>query len=147
MRRRTVVVVSLIAIAAVLLAVAIFPTLYPGQLPVSTTTARTIQCQGEKADPNVKYPLIMEMWNPAGDHVKGAWIVLLDEDRGIPFEEGYIRENGTYISRHSYSPSQNMKLLIQNDQTVEGQQNYVVEIQIPDVVCEDGYIHLQVNAS
>jgi hypothetical protein len=30
---------------------------------------------------------------------------------------------------------------------VEGQQNYVVEIQIPDVVCEDGYIHIQANAS
>jgi hypothetical protein len=86
----------------------------------------------------------LQIWNPAGDPVKGAWIILLDADRGIPFEEGYNSENGTYRSRHTYSPSQNMTLIIQNDQNF---QNYVVDILIPDLVCADGYIHVEVKAS
>jgi hypothetical protein len=40
-----------------------------------------------------------------------------------------------------------MTLIIQNDQTVEGFQNYIVDVQIPDAVCADGYIHVQVKAS
>ena len=148
MRRRTVVIASVVAVVAVVLAIAISPTFYPAQSPASTTTTSIVptgQCR--KADPNAKYPLVLQIWNPAGGPVKGAWIILLDADRGIPFEEGYIRDDGTYISKHTYSPSQNMTLIIQNDQTVEGFQNYVVDVLIPDVVCDDGYIHVQVNAS
>src|SRR3989304_5227096 len=117
MRRRTVVIASAVAVVAVVLAIAISPTFYPAQSPASTTTTSIVptgQCR--KADPNAKYPLLLQIWNPAGDPVKGAWIILLDADRGIPFEEGYNNENGTYRSRHTYSPSQNMTLIIQNDQ-------------------------------
>ena len=154
MRRRMIVIVSLIAVAAVVLAVAISPTLYPGQTSASTSASATstsavmtdlTECR--KADPDTKYPLILQIWNPAGDPVKGAWIILYDSDRGIPFEEGYSRDDGTYRSKHTYSPSQNITLMIQNDQTVEGFQNYVVDVLIPDVVCADGYIHVQVKAS
>jgi hypothetical protein len=148
MRRRTVVIASVVAVVAVVLAIAISPTFYPAQSPASTTTTSIVptgQCR--KADPNAKYPLLLQIWNPAGDPVKGAWIILLDADRGIPFEEGYNSENGTYRSRHTYSPSQNMTLIIQNDQTVEGFENYVVDILIPDLVCADGYIHVEVKAS
>jgi len=154
MRRRMIVIVSLIAVAAVVLAVAISPTLYPGQTSASTSASATstsavmtdlTECR--KADPDTKYPLILQIWNPAGDPVKGAWIILYDSDRGIPFEEGYSRDDGTYRSKHTYSPSQNMTLIIQNDQTVQGFQNYVVDVLIPDVVCADGYIHVQVKAT
>jgi len=147
MRRRMIVIVSLVAVAAVLLAVAISPTLYRGQTSVSTTSASSVatdQCR--KADANAKYPLILQIWNPAGTPVKGAWIILYDWDRGIPFEEGYSRDDGTYRSKHTYSPSQNLTVIIQNDQTVEGFQNYVVEVLIPDVVCADGCIHVEVRA-
>ena len=145
MRRRTVVIASAVAVVAVVLAIAISPTFYPAQSPASTTTTSIVptgQCR--KADPNAKYPLLLQIWNPAGDPVKGAWIILLDADRGIPFEEGYNSENGTYRSRHTYSPSQNMTLIIQNDQNF---QNYVVDILIPDLVCADGYLHVEVKAS
>jgi len=145
MRRRTVVIASVVAVVAVVLAIAISPTFYPAQSPASTTTTSIVptgQCR--KADPNAKYPLLLQIWNPAGDPVRGAWIILLDADRGIPFEEGYNSENGTYRSRHAYSPSQNMTLIIQNDQNF---QNYVVDILIPDLVCADGYLHVEVKAS
>ena len=148
MRRRTIVIASLIAVAAVVLAVAILPNLYRRETSASTTSASAVvtdQCR--KADVDAKYPLILQIWNPAGDPVKGAWIVLLDWDRGIPFEEGYIRDDGTYRSRHTYSPSQSLTVMIQNDQTVEGLENYVVDVLIPDVVCADGYIHVEVRVS
>jgi hypothetical protein len=146
-----IVIVSLIAVAAVVLAVAVSPTLYPGQTSASTTSTSAVMTdltdQCRKADPDAKYPLFLQIWNPAGDPVKGAWIILLDADRGIPFEEGYSRDDGTYRSKHTYSPSQNMTLIIQNDQTVQGFQNYVVDVLILDVVCADGYIHVQVKAT
>jgi len=152
-RRGMIVIASLIAVAAVVLAVAISPTLYREEnsaFPTSTTSTTTSTVPSdrcERADPDAKYPLILQMWNPAGDPVKGAWIIFYDRDRGIPFEEGYSSDNGTYRSKHTYSPSQNMTVIIQNDQTVEGYQSYVVEVLIPDVVCADGYIHVQVKAS
>jgi hypothetical protein len=86
----------------------------------------------------------LQIWNPSGEPVKGAWIIFYDSDRGIPFEEGYNLDNGTYRSKHAYSPSQNMTVMIQNDQNF---QSYVVNVVIPDVVCADGYIHIEVNAS
>lgn len=143
------VIASLIAVAAVVLAVAISPTVYRGQTSTPTRTSTgsqppvlTDQCH--KADANAKYPLILQIWTPDGEPVKRAWIILYDWDRGIPFEEGYNFDNGTYISRHSYSPSQNMTLMIQNDQNF---QNYVVNFVIPDIVCADGYIHVEVRTS
>jgi hypothetical protein len=148
MRRRMIVIASLIAVAAVVLALAISPTLYHGQTSASITSTGAVQTeQCRKVDPDTKYPLILQIWNPAGDPVKGAWIVLVDSDRGIPYEEGYIRDDGTYRTKHTYSPSLKMSLLVQNDETVEGFQNYAAEVLIPDVVCEDSYIHVQVNAS
>jgi len=148
MRRTMIVIVSLVAVAAVVLAVAISPTLYRGETSVSATSGSAVVTdQSRKADANATYPLILQIWNPDGDLVKGAWIILYDWNRGIPFEEGYIRDDGTYRSKHTYSPSQNLTVIIQNDQTVEGFQNYVVEVLIPDVVCADGYIHVQVKAS
>lgn len=145
MRRRTVVIASVVAVVAVVLALTISPTLYRGQTLTSTTsTSATPSYQCRKADPNSTYPLILQIWNPSGEPVKGAWIILYDSDRGIPFEEGYNSDNGTYISKHAYSPSQNMTLMIQNDQNL---QSYVVDVAIPDVVCADGYIHVEVKTS
>jgi len=152
MRRSILVIASVVAVVAAVLAAAISPAIYRGQ-PAASTTSMTASAGGvftgqcRKADPNATYPLALHIWNPSGEPVKGAWIILYDWDNGIPFEEGYIRDNGTYISRHAYSPSQNMTLMIQNDQTVAGLQNYVVDVTIPDLVCSDGYIHVQVNAS
>jgi hypothetical protein len=151
MRRRILIIASVIAVAAVVLAVAISPTFYLGQSAASTTSTSlatstsvlfTGQCR--KADLNATYPLVLQIWNPSGEPVKHAWIILYDWDRGIPFEEGYNLDNGTYRSRHAYSPSQNMTLMIQNDQDL---QSYVVNVVIPDLVCDDGYIHVQVNTS
>jgi hypothetical protein len=140
----------LIAVAAVALALGISPTFYRGETSTSTTdtiTSSVLTGQCQKADPDAKYPLILELRNPSGEPIKGAWIILYDWDRGIPFEENYSRDDGTYISKHTYSPSQNMTLMIQNAQDVEGFQNYVVDVWIPDLVCSDGYIHVRVNAS
>jgi len=152
MRRRILIIASVVAVVAVVLAVAVSPTFYLGQSATSTTStslAASVMFTGRcvKADPNATYPLALHIWNPSGEPVKGAWIILYDWDHGIPFEEGYIRANGTYISRHAYSPSQNMTVMIQNDQTVAGLENYVVDARIPDLVCDDGYIHVQVDAS
>ena len=149
MRRRMIIIASLIAVAAVALVAVISPILYPGgtlttshSTTITGATVMTGECR--KADASTKYPLILQIWNPAGDPVMGAWIILYDPDRGIPFEEGYNSQNGTYISKHTYLPLQNMTLIIQNDQTFE---NYVVDMMIPDIVCADGYIHVEVRAS
>jgi len=147
MRRRTVVIASVVAVVAVVLALTISPTLYRGQTLTSTTStsaSETLSYQCRKADPNSTYPLILQIWNPSGEPVRGAWIILYDSDRGIPFEEAYNLDNGTYRSKHPYSPSQNMTVMIQNDQNL---QSYVVDVVIPDVVCADGYIHVEVKTS
>jgi hypothetical protein len=152
MRRRILVIGSVVAVVAVALAAAISPAIYRGQSAASTTgtsiTASTsvmFNGQCRKADPNATYPLVLQIWTPSGEPVRHAWIILYDWDRGIPFEEGYNLNNGTYRSKHAfYSPSQNMTLMIQNDQYL---QSYVVNVVIPDLVCDDGYIHVQVNAS
>ena len=136
-----------VVVVAVVLALTISPTLYRGQTMTTTSTtstSATLSDQCRKADPNSTYPLILQIWNPSGEPVKGAWIILYDSDRGIPFEEAYNFDNGTYISKHAYSPSQNMTLMIQNDQNL---QSYVVNVVIPDVVCADGYIHIEVKTS
>lgn len=145
MRRRMVIITSLVAVAAVVLAVAISPALYRGQNSASITrTSAVVTDQCRKADTNATYPLILQIFNPAGAPARGAWIILYDADRGIPFEEGYSSENGTYRTKHAYSPLQNMTLIVQNDQEL---QTYVVDVVIPDVVCADGYIHVEAKAS
>jgi hypothetical protein len=148
MRRKLMVIASLIAIAVVVLAVAVSPILHPAQNSTPPTSIQTVpndQCR-IKADANAKYPLLLQIWNPAGDPVRQGWIVLYDPDRGIPFEEGYNNENGTYRTKHTYSPSQNMTLIIQSDQQQDFQ-NYVVDVVISDVVCADGCIHVEARAS
>ena len=145
MQRKLVLAVSAIAVLALVFAVVFAPTLYHQQGPGrSSSTGPLPSDQCRKADPTEKYPLILEIWNAAGEPVTQGWIILHDPDRGIPHEEGYSSDNGTYRTKHTYSPLQNMTLIIADYVIFE---NYVVTIFIPDIVCADGYIHVQVKAS
>lgn len=144
MRRKSVLIVSAVALVALVFAVLFAPTLYhrPGTVTSASTTALA-NAQCVKADPAKTYPLLLEMWNSAGLPVMKGWIELHDPDRGAFFEEGYSFENGTYKTRHLYSPLQNVTLVINDFVLYE---NYVVTIFIPNIVCADGYIHIQVKA-
>jgi len=143
--RKLLLIASVVAVVAVLFVLVVAPTLYHSGGPERsspTSVLPTDQCG--KADPTKKYPLTLEIWNSAGEPVRQGWIILHDPDRGIPFEEGYSSENGMYRTKHSYLPLQDMTLII-NDFVIY--ENYVVTILIPDIVCADGYIHVQVKTT